>query len=109
MKNRINRVPVSTKETGCIPFNKGQKAKAGYKVGETPVKDNGFYIQDFDDALNAMRIMHCAGWRDYGKGNTQSAHKAIGWINYDDAELLLSEKNNSKRISLFTSLTDITK
>ncbi len=74
------------------------------------MKDNGAYIQDFDDALNAMRIMYCARWRDYGKGNTQSAHKAIGWINYNDVEITYYLKKTIPNVfHSFNSLTDVTK
>ncbi|MCB1699058.1 MAG: hypothetical protein KDI34_22785, partial [Halioglobus sp.] len=91
VKMRRNRIPVSTIETGCVPFNRTQTGKKGYKVGENPVKDNGIYIETFEDALNELRKMRCAGWRDFGAGNSQSAHKAIGWVSVADAAKLLSE------------------
>ncbi len=83
-----NRIPVSTIKTGCIPFNKVQKAASGYKVGENPVKENGEFIASYDDALEKLRSMKTAGWRDYGAGNSQSAHKAIGWVSESDALIL---------------------
>ena len=102
-----NRIPVSTLRTGCIPFNKNQKAAEGYKVGENPVKENGVFVDSYEEALNKLRKMKCAGWRNYGEGNSQSAHKAIGWVVESDAELLLSEPDDQRRVKIFKSLTDV--
>ena len=102
-----NRVPVSTVRTGCIPFNKNQKAAEGYKIGENPVKENGFYVSSYVDALNKLREMKNAGWRDFGQGKSQSSHKAIGWVSESDAAILLSEKNKERRIELFELITDV--
>jgi hypothetical protein len=106
-KLRKNRVPVSSVRTGCIPFNKTQKAAKGYKIGENPVKENGFYVSAYIDALNKLREINNAGWRDFGQGNSQSAHKTIGWVSEADAAILLSEKNKERRIELFKSMTDV--
>lgn len=107
MKN--NRVPVSTIKTGCIPFNRTQKAVDGYKIGENPVKENGIFVSTYNDALNKLREMNCAGWRDYGEGNSQSAHKAIGWVSEIDAATLLSETNKERRVALFNSMAGAVK
>ncbi|MEH6626608.1 MAG: hypothetical protein V7739_09190 [Motiliproteus sp.] len=102
-----NRVPVSTIRTGCIPFNKTQKAANGYKVGENPVKENGFYALSYIDALDKLREMKSAGWRDYGEGNSQSAHRAIGWVSESDASILLSENDKERRVQMFKAITDV--
>lgn|GEM_PF-2797180 len=104
---RKTRIPVSTEITGCVPFNTRQKADAGYKVGENPVKENGDFIGTFFDALDALRKMKTAGWRDYGSGNSQSAHKAIGWVTQSDADLLLAEPDSERRVEIFKNLTDV--
>ncbi len=104
---KTNRVPVSTIKTGCVPFNRTQKAKAGYKIGDNPVKKNGFYVSDYDQALEQLRDMDFAGWRDFGTGNSQSAHKAIAWILDTDASILLAETDTDKRVELYKSLTNI--
>lgn len=104
---RCGRIPVSTKSTGCLPFNVSQKAQKGFMVGENPVKLNGKYVMTYQEALEMLRAMDCAGWRDYGLGNSQSAHKAIGWVTAEDAARLLNEKNKNKRVELFESMTDI--
>lgn len=104
---RENRFPVSTIETGCVPFNLKQKAREGYKVGENPVKDTGVYVDTFADALDRLKAMSVAGWRDYGPGNSQGARKAIGWVTKADAEHLLGEKNTEKRIALYRSIGDV--
>lgn len=104
---RENRFPVSTIETGCVPFNLKQNAKEGYKVGENPVKETGKYVDTFDEALKRLRAMRVAGWRDYGQGNSQGARKAIGWVTKDDADRLLLEKDTAKRVALFRSISDV--
>jgi hypothetical protein len=104
---RENRFPVSTIKTGCIPFNLKQKGEKGYEVGENPVKETGKYVLTFEDALSQLRIQKTAGWRDYGSGNSQSARKAIGWVTKEDANRLLTEKDQTKRIALYKSLTNI--
>lgn len=101
---REKLIPVSTIATGCIPFNRKQKARQGYKIGENPVKESGVYVESFDEALQKLRSMKCAGWRDYG--NSSSAHKAIAWVSEKDAEMLLGETNKAKRVLLFESITD---
>jgi hypothetical protein len=106
---KSNRIPVSSIKTDCIPFNKAQKAVNGYKVGENPVKENGEFILSYDDALVRLREMKTAGWRNYGAGNSQSAHKAIGWVSESDALILLSEKNSERRVQLFQAMTDVVK
>ncbi|KAA8681274.1 hypothetical protein [Vibrio gigantis] len=106
-QNRANRIPVSTKRTGCTPFNIKQKSAQGYKIGENPVKSNGEFEASYASALDKMRNMDCAGWRNYGAGNSQSAHKAIGWVLESDAQRLLKEKDDEKRVELFMSLTDV--
>lgn len=105
MKNQ--RTPVSSEKTGCLPFNRSQKAAQGYKVGENPVKENGKYVESYDEALEMMRGMKCASWRNYGPGNSQSAHKAIGWVTRADADRLLSIKEPSDRVAAFRSLHDV--
>ena len=104
---RRNRVPVSTEKTGCLPFNVGQKADSGYKVGENPVKENGYFVPSYSEALDALRSMRIASWRNYGSGNSQSAHKAIGWVTESDAKMLLAEANPEKRVEKFKQLTDV--
>ncbi|KAA1176063.1 hypothetical protein FWJ25_02720 [Marinobacter salinexigens] len=104
---RENRFPVSTIETGCVPFNLKQKAREGYKVGENPVKDTGEYVDTFTEALERLRAMRIAGWRDYGAGNSQGARRAIGWVTKADAERLLGEKDTEKRIALYRSIIDV--
>lgn len=106
---KMNRIPVSTVKTGCIPFNRGQAGGNGYKVGENPVKENGLYIETFEEALDALNKMKCAGWRDLGTGNSQSAHKSIGWVTVSDAAFLLSEPNKEKRVAIYKSLVDVEK
>lgn len=106
-ENRVNRIPVSTKRTGCMPFNIKQKAASGYKIGENPVKVNGEFETSYALALEKMRAMDCAGWRNYGSGNSQSAHKAIGWVVESDAQKLLNENDDVKRVELFMSLADV--
>ena len=103
------RVPVSTIRTGCMPFNKKQKACKGYKVGETPVKTNGVYTESFEDALDMLRGMKHPGWRNFGRGNNGSAHQSIGWITQASADLLLSEPDDTRRIQMFLHLDDIVK
>lgn len=107
MNKRANRYPVSTVKTGCIPFNIKQKAGEGYKVGPNPVKETGVFIGSFELALEKLRSYEIAGWRNYGSGNSQSAHKAIGWVTKSDAEMLLKEQNHAKRVELFKSLKDV--
>jgi hypothetical protein len=104
---RENRFPVSTAETGCVPFNLKQNATEGYKVGENPVKETGKYVGTFEEALKRLRAMRVAGWRDYGQGNSQGARKAIGWVTKNDADHLLGEKDTAKRVALFRSISDI--
>jgi hypothetical protein len=104
---RKNRIPVSTERTGCVPFNTKQKADEGYKIGENPVKENGYFVATYVDALAALRNMKVAGWRDYGAGNSQSAHKAIGWVTQSDADLLLAELDKEKRVAIFKKLIDV--
>jgi hypothetical protein len=104
---RENRFPVSTIKTGCVPFNLKQKAKEGYKVGENPVKETGKYVSAFEEALEKLRVMRIAGWRDYGQENNQGARKAIGWVTKNDADRLLGEKDAAKRVALFQSISDI--
>lgn len=104
---RNNRVPVSSIRTGCIPFNVKQKANLGYKIGENPVKENGYFVATYEEALDHLRKMKVAGWRNYGQGNSQSAHKAIGWVTYSDAANLFAERDDTKRVALFKSLTDV--
>ena len=104
---RENRFPVSTIKTGCVPFNIKQKAGEGYKVGENPVKATGVYVETFANALDRLRAMSVAGWRDYGAGNSQGSRKAIGWVTKADAERLLGEKNTEKRIALYRSISDV--
>ncbi|MEH6443714.1 MAG: hypothetical protein V7784_07445 [Oceanospirillaceae bacterium] len=53
--------------------------------------------------------MNTAGWRNCGAGNSQSAHKAIGWITESASLVLLSEKNNERRVELFQAMTDVVK
>lgn len=106
-ESKIGRIPVSTIRTGCIPFNVKQKAASGYKVGENPVKETGRFIASFDEALSLLQTMDHSGWRDYGKGNSQSAHKAIGWVTKPDAKRLLAEDDSARRVQLFESLTDV--
>lgn len=105
--SRKNRVPVSTIRTGCTPFNKKQKASEGYKIGENPVKENGYFISSYEDALEELRSMNNPGWRNYGAGNSQSAHKSIGWVTQKDARALLAEPDPEKRILIFQSLDDV--
>jgi len=102
-----DRFPVSTIKTGCEPFNLKQKAREGYKVGENPVKETGVYVDTFADALDRLRTMSVAGWRDYGLGNSQGARKAIGWVTQTDAERLLKVKDKEKRIALYQTLLDV--
>ena len=102
-----DRIPVSTERTGCIPFNRGQQGKAGYKVGENPVKENGEYVESFEDALQRLRAMNNPGWRDFGQGNSQSAHRAIAWISPEDAARLMAETDKNQRVALFKSLSDV--
>lgn len=106
-QKRQNRIPVSTKDTFCIPFNIHQKARNGYKVSENPVKPAIEFTATYEEALDKLRSYNIAGWRDYGKGNTQSARKAIGWVSLNDAKRLLDESDDTKRIALYESLTDI--
>ncbi len=108
-KTRKKRIPVSTVSTGCIPFNISQHGKNGYKVGEVPVKNTGFYVTTFDGALEALRRMNNSGWRAYGNGlgSNQGARKSIGWVTIEDADRLLSEFNDAKRVALFKSLTNV--
>ena len=105
--SRKDRVPVSTVRTGCIPFNKKQKAAEGYKVGENPVKENGYFVVSFEDALEKLRSMNNPGWRDYGSGNSQSAHKSIGWVTKSDASILLAEPDPDRRVGIFKALKDV--
>ncbi|MEL0659920.1 MULTISPECIES: hypothetical protein [Psychromonas] len=105
--SRENRIPVSTKKTGCVPFNIKQKASEGYKVGENPVKPVQNYTLGFNDSLVKLRTYKVAGWRDYGSGNSQSARKAIGWVTESDAKLLLAEMDDSKRVALYESIADV--
>lgn len=51
--------------------------------------------------------MKCAGWRDFGAGNSQSAHKAIGWVLPSDAIKLLAETDAERRVELFKSISDV--
>ncbi len=106
-QKRRNRIPVSTKETYCIPFNIKQKAGNGYKVSENPVKPTIEFTATYEEALEKLRSYDIAGWRDYGKGNSQSARKAIGWVKIDDAKRLLDERDDTKRVVLYESLTDV--
>jgi hypothetical protein len=116
MKNNINstvpnkqtkngRIPVSTIQTGCIPFNKTQISKNGYRVGENPIKTQGDFIWDFEEALDNLRSKNTPGWRDYG--NTSSAHKGIAWVTPADAQRLLNMKDKTERIALFKTLEDV--
>ena len=99
------RIPVSTIKTGCIPFNRKQISKNGYKIGENPVKTQGYFVESFDDALSQLSAMNTPGWRDYG--DSSSAHKGIAWVTREDAQRLLDEKNKVNRVSLFHSLKDV--
>lgn len=104
---RSGRVPVSTVRTGCIPFNRRQKSGEGYRIGENPVKDTGFIVAIFEEALDRLRLMRNPGWRNYGTGNTGSAHKSIGWITMADAERLLDEPNDQRRVELFRNIESV--
>src|SRR5690606_19118968 len=104
---RKNRIPVSTERTGCMPFNMKQKADEGYNVGENPVKQNGYYLATYNEALEALRTMEVAGWRNYGSGNNGGARKAIGWVTESDAKMLLAENDPKLRIAKFKKLTDV--
>ncbi len=106
-KFRESRIPVSTVRTGCIPFNRGQNGEEGYKIGENPVKETGVFVVSFEDALDKLRDMKAPGWRNYGRGNSGSAHRSIGWVTQPDAERLLSEPDAARRIKLFESFSDV--
>lgn len=106
-QNRRNRIPVSTKDTFCVPFNIQQKARNGYKVSENPVKPTVEFTTTYEEALDKLRSCNIAGWRDYGQGNSQSARKAIGWVKIIDANRLLDESDDNKRVVLYESLTDV--
>ena len=104
---RKNRIPVSTKSTGCVPFNRSQKSNDGYNVGENPIKPSKNFIASFEDALNILRGCDCAGWRNYGIGSKGSARKVIGWVTETDSKRLLSEVNDKDRVALYESLSDV--
>lgn len=106
---RKNRIPVSTERTGCMPFSRKLKNDDGYNVGENPVKENGCYLATYDEALEALRAMKVAGWRNYGSGNNGGARKAIGWITESDAQMLLAENDPKIRVKKFRKLTDVVK
>lgn len=110
-RTRKNRIPVSTVRTFCVPFNHRQNGKDGYKVGENPVKENGVFVQSFEEALEKLRKMNCAGWRAYGKGpgSNGGARKSIAWVTVEDANKLLDEPDNDRRIQIFKSLSDVVK
>jgi len=105
--SRSGRVPVSTSRTGCIPFNRRQKSGEGYRIGENPVKATGVTVDTFEEALDRLRLMKNPGWRNYGNGNSGSAHKSIGWITMADAETLLAEPNDHRRVELFNSIESV--
>ncbi|XQW86568.1 hypothetical protein ACOYR1_07555 [Thalassotalea piscium] len=104
---RAGRVPVSTKKTFCVPFNIKQNGRKGYKVSECPVKPEVNYTLSFSDALEKLRGYKVAGWRDYSSGSTKGARQAVGWITESDANKLLVEKDDQKRVVLFESLSDV--
>jgi len=104
---RKNRIPVSTKQTGCVPFNLHQKSRKGYNVGENPIKSSKNFVDSYDKALNVLRSCDCAGWRNYGTGASGSAHKVIGWVTLADAKRLLAEVNDKHRVALYESLVDV--
>lgn len=104
---RAGRVPVSTKETYCVPFNIKQNGRKGYKVSECPVKPEVDYTLTFSDALEKLRGYKVAGWRDYSRGSTKGARRAIGWVTEADANKLLAENSDAKRIELFESFADV--
>lgn len=109
---RKGRVPVSTIRTYCVPFNIRQKNQYGYAVGEAPIKGNNDYTRSYDEALDKLRKAPCAGWRAYGSGVGSakgSVRQAIAWITQEDANILLSEPNDERRVQLFHSLTDVIK
>ena len=51
--------------------------------------------------------MNNPGWRDFGQGNSQSAHRAIAWISPEDAARLMAETDKNQRVALFKSLSDV--
>jgi hypothetical protein len=90
-----------------MPFNSKQKADEGFNVGENPVKENGYYVATYNEALDALRKMKTAGWRNYGSGNNGGARQAIGWVTEADAKILLAEKDPKVRAEKFKKLTDV--
>jgi len=104
---RENRFPVSTKQTFCVPFNIKQNGVNGYKVSENPVKPTKEYTSTFGEALSKLRTYKVAGWRDYSAGSTSGARKAIGWVTEVDAEKLLAEQDDAKRVALFESIKNV--
>ena len=104
---RAGRVPVSTKRTNCVPFNIKQNGRNGYKVSECPVKPEVNYTPSFSNALEKLRGYKVAGWRDYSAGSTKGARQAIGWVTEADAEKLLAETHDAKRVAFFESLLDV--
>jgi hypothetical protein len=105
-KSREARIPVSTIATNCVPFNRDQKGTKGYEIGENPVKGNGQYFDNFNEALYALNKMKNPGWRAHGKGPGKSnggARKAIGWVTDEQATQLLAEKDNDRRVRLYKS------
>ena len=102
---RDGRIPVSSIETGCIPFNKSQISRNGYLVGEKPIKGQLDFVENFNEALVKLRTTNNPGWRNYR--DTGSAHIGIAWVTPEDAQLLLNEKDPSSRVALFRSLKDV--
>jgi hypothetical protein len=90
-----------------MPFNSKQKADEGYNVGENPVKENGYYLATYKEALEELRSMKVAGWRNYGSGNNGGARQAIGWVTESHAKILLDQKNPEIRVEKYKKLTDV--
>ncbi|WOT05389.1 hypothetical protein [Shewanella youngdeokensis] len=107
---RENLVPVSTVATFCVPFNIEQKGTKGFEIGENPVKQNGQYVDTFDEAIKCLRKMKNPSWRAHGKGPGNcngGARKAVLWVTKKDAMRLYEEKDNNRRVSIFQSLSDV--
>jgi hypothetical protein len=102
-----NRIPVSTKRTGCVPFNVSHKSDDGYNVGENPIKPSKNFVVSYEEALNILRSCDCAGWRNYGSGSKGSARKSIGWVTEADSKRLLAEVNDKQRVALYELLSDV--
>lgn len=104
---KSNLVPVSTRRTGCVAFNRDCKNSKGYQISDGNIKESPIYVETYEEALEYLRSFKDPKWRYGNNGSgTPSQRSAKYWVFEGMADLLNNAKSDEDRIRVLYKLID---